>query len=109
MPKDAERSQITMPHRHEGTGEGELSPLLRAPRRRRRRIGLFLSLALVALAVIVILTGLLMPFGSSGPLAPGEQTIVSAAPPGPFVRSPYNALQVSALMHLVDGMTYREL
>jgi beta-N-acetylhexosaminidase len=109
MSKDAERSQITMPHRHEGTGEGEQSPLLRAPRRRRRRVGLFLSLALVALAVIVVLTGLLMHFGSSGPLAPGEQTTVSAVSPGPFVRSPYDSLQVSSLMHLVDGMTYREL
>jgi beta-N-acetylhexosaminidase len=109
MPKDAERSQVVLPPRHEGTGEGEQSPLLRAPRRRRRRIGLFLSLALVALAVIVVLTSLLMHFGSSGPLAPGEQTTVSAVSPGPFVRSPYDALQVSALMHLVDGMTYREL
>jgi beta-N-acetylhexosaminidase len=109
MPKDAERSQIILPPRREAMGEAEQSLSLRAPRPGRRRIGLFLSLALVALAVIVVLTGLLMHFGSSGPLAPGEQTIVSAGSPGPFVRSPYDALQVSALMHLVDGMTYREL
>ena len=109
MSKDAERSQITMPHRREGTGEAEQSLLLRAPRRRRRRVGLFLALALVTLAVIVVLTGLLMHFGSADPPPPGDQATVPAGPHGPFIKPPYNASQVDTLMHLVDGMTYREL
>jgi len=109
MPKDAERSPIILPPRREATGEAEQSLSLRAPRPRRHRLALFLSLALVALAVIVILTGLLMHFGSTDPLPPGKQATVPVGPHGPFIKPPYNASQVNALMHLVDGMTYREL
>src|SRR6266536_4840554 len=109
MSKDVDRSQIILPPGREAKGEAEQSLSLRAPRRRRRRIGLILSLALVTLAVIVVLTGLLMHFGSTHPVPPSKQTIVPAGPYGPFIKPPYNASQVNALMHLVDGMTYREL
>src|SRR6266566_2105487 len=109
MSKDVERSQIILPPGREAKREAEQSLSLRAPRRRRRRIGLILSLALVTLAVIVVLTGLLMHFGSTHPVPPSKQTIVPAGPYGPFIKPPYNASQVNALMHLVDGMTYREL
>src|SRR2546426_520628 len=110
MPKDAERSQIIPPPRREATGEPEQGvSTLRGARQRRRRTGLFVTLALVTLAVIVVLAGLLMHFGSSGPLAQGEQATVPTGPSGPFVKPPYNAAQVNALTHLVDNMTYREL
>jgi beta-N-acetylhexosaminidase len=105
MPKDIERSQIILPPR----SESELSLGLRGTRPRQRRIGLFGSLILVTLAAIVVLTGLLIHFGSNGPLAPGEQATIPAGPPGLFVEPPYNASQVNALTHLVDRMTYREL
>src|SRR5438270_11399648 len=108
MPKDAERSQIIPPPR-ETAGEPEQRLPLRGVRPGRRRTGLFVSLALVALAVIVVLAGLLVHFGSSGPLAPVEQAPVSTGPTGSFVKPPYNASQVNALTHLVDHMTYREL
>src|SRR5438876_417304 len=109
MSKDVDRSQIILPPGREAKREAEQSLSLRAPRRRRRRIGLILSLALVTLAVIVVLTGLLMHFGSTHPVPPSRQTTVPAGPYGPFIKPPYNASQVNALMHLVDGMTHREL
>jgi beta-N-acetylhexosaminidase len=104
MPKDAERSQIILPPRRGATGEPEQSPPLRGLRPRWRRTGLFVSLA-----VIVFLTGLLMHFGSTGPLSPGEQATMPPGSPGPFVKPPYDVSQVNALAHLVDRMTYREL
>jgi beta-N-acetylhexosaminidase len=110
MPKDAERSQIILAPRREDKGESVQSLTLRGTPPRRRRTGLFVSLALVTLAVIVVLTGLLMHFGSiGGPLSPGEQATVPAGPPGPFIKAPYNSSQVNAPTHLVDRMTYREL
>src|SRR5712691_5187249 len=109
MPKDAKRSQIILPPRREAVEGSEQGSPLYVSRPGRLRSGLFVSLALAALAVIVILTGLLMHFGSTGPLSPGAQAIVPSGPPGPFVKPLYNASQVNALMHLVDGMTYREL
>jgi beta-N-acetylhexosaminidase len=106
MPKDAEQSQIILPPRDKPTGEPDQFPTFRRPR--RRRVGLFVSLILVALAAIVVLTGLLMHFGSSGPLAPSQQaTVAPTGAVGPFVKPPYNAIQVDALTHLVDRMTYR--
>jgi beta-N-acetylhexosaminidase len=107
MSKDVERSQTILPPRGETAGELEQSPTFRRPR--RRRVGLFVSLALVALAAIVVLTGLLMHFGSNGPLAPTLQATASTGPAGPFVRQPYNAFQIDALTHLVDRMNYRTL
>src|SRR3989442_1995457 len=110
MPKDAERSQIIPPPRREATGEPEQGvPTLRGARKRRRGPGLFVTLALVTLAVIVVLAGLLMHFGSSGPLAKGEQATVPTGPSGPFVKPPYNAAQVNALTHLLCNMTSMEL
>jgi beta-N-acetylhexosaminidase len=105
MSKDVERSQIILPPRRETSAE--LEP--RKPRPRRRRVGLFVSLALVALAAIVILTGLLMHFGSNGPLTPTLRATAPTGPAGPFVRQPYNAFQIDALTHLVDRMNYRAL
>jgi beta-N-acetylhexosaminidase len=109
MPKDVERSQIHLPPRREATEEPEQRFALRGARPRRRRIGLFVSLSLVTLAAIVVLTGLLMHFGSSGPLSPGVQATTPVGPTGPFVKPPYSPSQVNALMHLVDGMNYKEL
>ena len=80
MPKDVERSQIHLPPRREATEEPEQRFALRRARPRRRRIGLFVSLSLVTLATIVVLTGLLMHFGSSGPLSPGVQATTPVAP-----------------------------
>src|SRR5712692_2833483 len=109
MPKDVERSLIHLPPPREAKGEPEPSSALRGARPGRRRIGLFISLALVALAAIVVLTGLLMHLGSSDPLSPGVQATAHTGPAGPFVKPPYSPSQVNALMHLVDGMTYKEL
>src|SRR5205809_5892889 len=107
MPKDADRSQIVLPPKATG-GSGQ-GTALHGPRPRRRGIGLFLSLALVALAAIMILTSLLIHFGSTGPLAPGKQPTVPAGPLGSFIKPPYNASQVNALMHLGNRMTYKQL
>ncbi len=107
MPKDAERSQIVLPPK--ATGEPEQGPALHGPRPRRRRIGLFLSLALVVLAAIVVLTSLLIHFGSTDPPAPGKQLTAPAGPLGSFIKPPYNPSQVNALTHLGDRMTYKQL
>ncbi|HEY6405838.1 MAG TPA: glycoside hydrolase family 3 N-terminal domain-containing protein [Ktedonobacteraceae bacterium] len=107
MPKDIEQSQTILPPRGVTAGELEQSPTFRRPR--RRRVGLFVSLALVALAAIVILTSLLMHFGSNGPLTPTLRATAPMGPAGPFVRQPYNAFQIDALTHLVDRMNYRAL
>ena len=107
MPKDAERSQIVLPPK--AMGEPEQGPALHGPRPRRRRIGLFLSLALVALATLVVLTSLLIHLGSTGPLASGKRLTVPAGPLGSFIKPPYNASQVNALMNLGDRMTYKQL
>src|SRR5713101_5268959 len=109
MPKDVEQSQIILPPRRKAAGELDQGPALVGPRPGRHRTGLFVSLTLVALAAIVVMTGLLMHFGSIDPFAPREQAAVPAGPPGLFVESPYDASQVNALTHLVDRMTYREL
>ncbi len=109
MPKDIEQSHIIPPTYRETSEEPGRSPAFRGPRPRWRRTGLFVSLTLVTLAAIVILASLLMHFASRGPLAPGRQAAVPAGPLGPFVEPPYNASQVNALWHLVDGMTYRQL
>src|SRR5881227_4334639 len=109
MPKDVEQSQIILPPRRKAGGELDQGPAPGGPRPGRRRTGLFVSLALAALATIVVLASLLIHFGSTNPLVPGEQATVPTGSPGPFVKPPYNASQVNALMHLVDGMTYREL
>ncbi|TMD66800.1 MAG: hypothetical protein E6I91_08550, partial [Chloroflexi bacterium] len=107
MPKDAERSQIVLPPK--AKGEPGQDPALHGPRPRRRRIGLFLSLALVALATLVVLTSLLIHFGSTRPLALGKQSTLPAGPLGSFIKPPYNASQVNALTHLGDRMTYKQL
>src|SRR5437899_2493392 len=99
MPKDVERSQIIPPAHRGATQEAEQDPRFRGPRLRRRRTGLFVSLALATLAAIVVLAGLLMHFGTRGPLVPGRQAIVPTGPLGPFVELPYNASQVNALWH----------
>src|SRR6266700_133024 len=109
MPKDIEQSHIIPPTYRETSEEPGRSPAFRGPRPRWRRTGLFVSLTLVTLAAIVILASLLMHFASRGPLAPGRPAAVPAGPLGPFVEPPYNASQVNALWHLVDGMTYRQL
>src|SRR6266581_5596862 len=109
MPKDIEQSHIIPPTYRETSEEPGRGPAFRGPRLRRCRTGLFVSLTLVTLAAIVILASLLMHFASRGPLAPGRQAAVPAGPLGPFVEPPYNASQVNALWHLVDGMTYRQL
>ena len=107
MPKDAERSQIVMPLKDKG--ESEWGTALHGPRPRRRGICLYLSLALVALAAIVVLTSLLIHLGSTGPLASGKRLTVPAGPLGSFIKPPYNASQVNALMNLGDRMTYKQL
>src|SRR6266571_555496 len=109
MPKDVEQSQIILPPRRKAGGELDQGPAPGGPRPGRSRTGLFVSLALAALATIVVLAGLLIHFGSTSLPGPGEQGTVPAGLPGSFVKSPYNPSQVNALMHLVDGMTYREL
>jgi beta-N-acetylhexosaminidase len=109
MPKDVERSEIILPPRRKAVGELEQGLTPGGPRPGRRRTGLFVSLALAALATIVVLAGLLIHFGSTSLVGPGEQATVPAGRLGSFVKSPYNPSQVNALMHLVDGMTYREL
>ena len=109
MPKDVEQSQIILPPRRKAGGELDQGPAPGGPRPGRRRTGLFVSLALAALATIVVLASLLIHFGSTSLLGPGEQATVPAGLPGSFVKSPYNPSQVNALMHLVDSMTYREL
>ena len=107
MPKDAERSQIVMPLKDKG--ESEWGTALHGSRPRRRGICLYLSLALVALAAIVVLTSLLIHLGSTGPLASGKRLTVPAGPLGSFIKPPYNASQVNALMNLGDRMTYKQL
>lgn len=109
MPKDIEPSQIILPPWRKAAGDLELGPVPRGPRQGRRRTGIFISLALAALATIVVLAGLLVHFGSTSLPGADEQVTVPASLPGTFVKSPYNPSQVNALMHLVDGMTYREL
>ncbi|GAC1631888.1 MAG: hypothetical protein NVS4B9_24120 [Ktedonobacteraceae bacterium] len=112
MSKDTERSFINPPPWREVAREPKRSTAFRRrPQRpRRRRTGLFVSLVLAVLALIVVLTGLLMHFGSNdGPPSPGKQATVFTGPTGPFVKFPYNASQVNALMHLVHHTTYREL
>src|SRR6266480_2044641 len=109
MPKDVEQSQIILPPQRKAGGELDQGPAPGGPRLRRRRTGLFVSLALAALATIVVLASLLIHFGSTSLLGPGEQATVPSGLPGSFVKSPYNPSQVNALMHLVDSMTYREL
>jgi beta-N-acetylhexosaminidase len=109
MPKDVEQSQIILPPRRKAGGELDQGPAPGGPRPGRRRTGLFVSLALAALATIVVLASLLIHFGSTSLLGPGEQATVPSGLPGSFVKSPYNPSQVNALMHLVDSMTYREL
>src|SRR5437660_5550760 len=109
MPKDVEQSQIILPPRRKAAGELVQGPTPGGPRPRRRRTGLFVSLALAALATIVVLASLLIHFGSTSLLGPGEQATVPAGLPGSFVKSPYNPSQVNELWHLVDHMTYREL
>jgi len=109
MPKDVEQSQIILSPRRKAAGELGQGPAPGGPRPGRRRSGLFVSLALAALAAIVVLAGLLIHFGSTSLLGPGEQATVPAGLLGSFVKSPYNPSQVNALMHLVDSMTYREL
>ena len=109
MPKDVEQSQIILPPRRKAAGELDQGLAPGGPRPGRRRTGLFVSLALAALATIVVLASLLIHFGSTSLLGPGEQATVPAGLPGSFVKSPYNPSQVNALMHLVDSMTYREL
>src|SRR6266567_1137811 len=106
MPKDAERSQIVMPLKDKGGSEWGTA--LHGPRPRRRGICLYLSLALVALAAIVVLTSLLIHLGSTGPLASGKRLTVPAGPLGSFIKPPYNASQVNALMNLGDRMTYEQ-
>src|SRR5437660_4087415 len=108
MPKDIEPSQIILPPQRKAAGELEQGPTPGGPRPGRRRTGLFVSLALAALAAIVILAGLLVHFGSTSLPGAGEQATAPAGLPGTFVKSPYNPSQVNALMHLVDGMTYKE-
>jgi beta-N-acetylhexosaminidase len=109
MPKDVEQSQIILPPRRKAAGELDQGLAPGGPRPGRRRTGLFVSLALASLATIVVLAGLLIHFGSTSLLGPGEKATVPAGLPGSFVKSPYNPSQVNALMHLVDSMTYREL
>src|SRR6266480_1644418 len=109
MPKDVEQSQIILPPQRKAGGELDQGPAPGGPGPRRRRTGLFVSLALAALATIVVLASLLIHFGSTSLLGPGEQATVPSGLPGSFVKSPYNPSQVNALMHLVDSMTYREL
>ena len=109
MPEDVDRSQIILPTHREAAQEPEQDPGLRGLRLRRRRTGLFASLALAMLAAIVVLANLLMHFASTGPGAPGRSATAPSGPLGPFVEPPYNASQVNAMQHLVDGMTYRQL
>ena len=109
MPKDVEQSQIILPPRRKAAGELDQGLAPGGPRPGRRRTGLFVSLALASLATVVVLASLLIHFGSTSLLGPGEQATVPAGLPGSFVKSPYNPSQVNALMHLVDSMTYREL
>src|SRR5437588_8753342 len=109
MPQNAEPSQGIPPSQNETGSDLEQPPRLSGSRLGRRRIGLFVSLALVVLSVIVVLTSLLMHFGSSGSLASSKQAYVSTGSVGLFVKSPYTPSQVNDLWHLVDLMTYREL
>ncbi len=109
MPQNAEPSQGIPPSQNETESDLEQPPRLRGSRLGRRRIGLFVSLALVVLSAIVVLTSLLMHFGSSGSLAASKQAHVPTGSVGPFVKSPYTPSQMNELWHLVDHMTYREL
>src|SRR2546427_12765474 len=109
MPQNAEQSQdIPLPP-HETVSDREQTPTFRRAQPGWRRTGLFVSLALVVLSVIVVLTSLLMHFGSNGSLASSKQAYVSTGSVGLFVKSPYTPSQVNDLWHLVDLMTYREL
>src|SRR5579863_9456171 len=109
MHEDRERTQKLLSSRNEipVTSGAGFAP--RQPRLRRRKTGFLVSLVLATLAVIVVLAGLWIHFGSTSIAAPGEQTILPAGSPGPFVGLPYNAAQVNALGHRVDHMTYKEL
>ncbi len=109
MPQNAEQSQDIPLSPHETVSDREQPPTFRGAQPGWRRTGLFVSLALVVLSVIVVLTSLLMHFGSSGSLASSKQAYVSTGSVGLFVKSPYTPSQVNDLWHLVDLMTYREL
>jgi len=79
----------------------------------QRKIGLLVSLFLATLAVIVVVAGLLIYFKSPSPAQPAHsgngQSNVPFSRVGSFIKAPYSASQVNALMHLADGLTYREL
>ena len=107
MPEDIEQSQITPLTYRDATEEMAQAPGYRRPG--QRRTCLFVSLALVTMAAIVVLAGLVMHLVPKNPLASSRQATVPAGPLGPFVEPPYNASQVNALWHLVDGMTYKQL
>src|SRR5947207_5680775 len=107
MPENVEGSQIIPPIHREAVQKQDTG--FRMSRLRRRRTGLFVSLALVMLAALVVITSLLMHFGSISQPASGVRATVPTDPPGPFVALPYNASQVNALWHGVDRLTYKEL
>lgn len=109
MPQNAEQSQGIPLSQHETVSDREQTPTFQGARPGWRRTGLFVSLALVVLSVIVVLTSVLMHFGSNGSLALSKQAHVPTGSVGPFVKSPYTPSQVNALWDLVDLMTYREL
>jgi beta-N-acetylhexosaminidase len=109
MPKDADRSPIILPPRSEITGESEQNPPLRSPRPKRRRTGFFVSLAPVTLAIILVVTGMYMHFGSITQPSQSKQATISPEQTGILITAPYNTSQLSALTHLVDRMSYKEL
>ena len=78
---------------------------------KQRKLAPLVTLSLATLAIIVVVAGLLFYFKSPVQSAHSgnAQSNVPFSRVGAFIQAPYSASQVNALMHLADGLTYREL